>query len=166
MSASRSLPQVATTVALISRALHMRIGAKFFPRHFTTTALNSSSSSSSLAPYAFLDCGGYRKLERFGEVICSRSCPTAYWKAGLSSSVWKQAMVSYTGSSGNAGEWSGAAPSQWNIHYQDDLNLTFKLDLSDLGQVGIFPEQFINWKWLNGLLLGGGRCSCRYECAR
>ena len=104
------------------------------------------------SPYAFLDCGDYRKLEKFGDVICSRSCPAAYWKPGLDPKTWEKASVSYTGLSGNAGNWSGTMPFDWSISFRD--NIYFNLNLSDLGQIGVFPEQAVNWEWMEGLLMG------------
>eukprot|EP01041_Mallomonas_annulata_P008635 gene8635-17811_t len=102
--------------------------------------------------YSFLDCGDFKRLERFGNVLVSRSCPAASNRPKLPPSYWNEATIRYTGSSGKAGVWTGLdkIPSEWNISFGD---IRFCLAPSDLGQVGIFPEQQDNWQWIQQQLM-------------
>ena len=140
---------LATMVLALSSAY---IWAKFNKRCHLHRQVAGAKLHSSTSPYTFLDCGGYRKLEKFGNVICSRSCPTAHWKPRLGAREWEKALVTHVGSSGKVGKWSGTVPDDWSICFHD--NIFFNLNLSELGQIGIFPEQATNWKWLDGRLMG------------
>ena len=112
-------------------------------------------STLSLHQYEFLDCGNGQKLERFGEVYVKRSCPTAVdWKPLLSDAVWKKADVCYSGVSGSAGNWvvyknDGDIPEHWSVAFG---SIQFSLALSEIGQLGVFPEQKVNWEWLSKTL--------------
>lgn len=107
--------------------------------------------------YEYLDSGNFFRLERFGQRIIARSCPTAKWKI-KNESIWNtKNIIKYTGSSGKIGSWSiGEKQLQltdiekdWNLRIG---NVSFQLQLSDYGQVGVFPEQSINWIWIQDIL--------------
>jgi 23S rRNA G2069 N7-methylase RlmK/C1962 C5-methylase RlmI len=101
--------------------------------------------------YEIIDCGNYKRLERFGSVIVSRTCPTASWNQALSPKTWKQAILSYDGESGKSGTWTGIdkIPSNWTVSLN---NISFNLVPTSYGQIGIFPEQEENWKWIQNQL--------------
>lgn len=100
--------------------------------------------------YEYLDSGNFLRLERFGNVIVSRSCPTAKWsKSNSMLAQWNHPHLTYIGQSGKRGVWEGktdAVQSDWIVHF--DQVGSFYLQLSEYGQVGVFPEQESNWRWL------------------
>ncbi|MEM8945773.1 MAG: class I SAM-dependent methyltransferase [Planctomycetota bacterium] len=93
--------------------------------------------------YELIDFGEGRKLERFGPVVFDRPCPTAVNAAKQNASAWRNAC-SFAGDRAAEGKWTrtfkpfavAAAGSE--------------LELAPLpsGQVGLFPEQFANWRWI------------------
>jgi 23S rRNA (cytosine1962-C5)-methyltransferase len=104
--------------------------------------------------YEYIDSGNLFRLERFGDILVSRSCPTAKWpKTAALSSRWAQAQLKYIGQSGKRGTWQGkldAVQSNWTVSF--DRIGSFRLQLSEYGQVGVFPEQESNWHWIQNVL--------------
>mgnify|MGYP000145779685 CR=1 FL=1 len=100
--------------------------------------------------YAFLDCGGHRKLERFGEITLVRPCPTAVWPPKLSKEVWEKAHAEFIRKPAG-GEWqkNAALPETWKISWGV---VQLYLRLAAGGQVGVFPEQADNWEWVHRLV--------------
>src|SRR4051794_26936291 len=97
--------------------------------------------------YVLLDTGGYKKLEKFGEIIVSRPEPQAVWDQSQSDAEWeKQAHAIFRKDPKNPekGEWliKKGVKEQWFLPYKSpQLNLNFRLGLSSFKHVGIFPEQ-------------------------
>ena len=93
--------------------------------------------------YELLDFGAGRKLERFGAWVLDRPCPTA---ADLRPKLtnWKQATGKYRGE-----RWTPAT-ADWSPARVDVPQLGFALGIEPLpsGQIGVFPEQFSNWRWI------------------
>ena len=114
--------------------------------------------------YEFLDCGGYKRLERFGNLHVIRSCPSASWSVG-SAALWAGvSTISYEGTSGKVGQWTPShIPSNWRVAFDigddDGPEIAFSLAMSDQGQVGVFPEQLQNWKWIFRVLHNGSTSS-------
>lgn len=86
-----------------------------------------------MSDYALLDCGGGRRLERFGGVLVSRPAPGAHWRRGLPDDAWNAAELSFTKESG----WRGDAPADWTVRLG---GVTTGLRPAGAGQVGVFPE--------------------------
>ena len=100
--------------------------------------------------YELLDFGRGRKLERFGRYLVDRPCPTAEDETPqLSRDAWAQADARYEREEGRAGRWQQqkALDDDWRVGSD---GLLFRLRLTESGQVGIFPEQQENWKWILG----------------
>ena len=100
--------------------------------------------------YALLDSGNRARLESFGGRVLSRPCPSATWRPGLPSAEWQAAELSLT-----ADGWSGAdAGGEWRLSTESG----FSLDLwpGENGQVGAFPEQWDNWRWLKATCEAAG----------
>ena len=97
--------------------------------------------------YELLDSGYCKKLERFGSFRITRPDPRALWQPRLPQAEWRKALASFQGKSKETGKWSksGQIPEKWLIHYK---NLVFQLRFSDFKNIGIFPEQAVNWEWL------------------
>jgi hypothetical protein len=65
------------------------------------------------------------------------------WKAGGVRSDLSQHVLERQGDNDNIN-------STWRLQFESWM--TFQLILSDMGQVGIFPEQAANWKWIRSVL--------------
>ncbi|MEM6331556.1 MAG: class I SAM-dependent methyltransferase [Planctomycetota bacterium] len=99
--------------------------------------------------------GGGRKLERFGTVVCDRPCPAAHTPVG-DRSRWGQAATRYTGAKVGDGRWVSPQPTTIassgreavEVPLADGLAFQMRVELSPAGQVGLFPEQFANWRWI------------------
>lgn len=101
--------------------------------------------------YELLDSGNCKKLERFGDFIIVRPDPRALWLPSLSKAEWDKALASFQGKTKETGKWSRPPqiPERWRIHYK---NLSFQLRFSDFKNIGIFPEQAVNWEWLQSVI--------------
>ena len=112
--------------------------------------------------YELIDCGGFEKIERFGQYITIRPEPQALWDAKLSQKEWeKMAHVRFVPNSSSSGSWKKLKemPDRWTIDYPlHSLNLKnsnlktdtlrFRLALTSFKHVGIFPEQASNWEYI------------------
>lgn len=94
--------------------------------------------------YELLDCGGGRRLELFGKTIVDRPCPQAEWTV-LAPQEWKRVQALYDRE--NLHDWmpESVFPDPWQMKIDD---LTIELRPSRNSQVGIFPEQRENWRWM------------------
>jgi 23S rRNA (cytosine1962-C5)-methyltransferase len=108
-----------------------------------------------LPVYELLDFGAGRKLERFGEWILDRPAPGADGPV-KHKELWKSATARYSGDRTTEGEWT---PKKWrdpSCEFRVELagGKQFTLILSPLpsGQIGVFPEQVINWRRINSSL--------------
>lgn len=103
--------------------------------------------------YELIDAGGGKKLERWGGIITIRPELQAYFHSGLPFSEWKKmAHWEFVEKRANKGTWRPLkknALSTWNIKYG---RLTFKLELTNNKHIGLFPEQKINWEYLESNL--------------
>jgi len=102
--------------------------------------------------YELIDSGNRRRLERFGKYIFDRPAPQAKWEKSLGS-VWQKANAFYI-REGKKREWVGKSLDSWDISLGD---LTLELRQSPNNQVGIFPEQYENWKWIDEKIREAGR---------
>ena len=92
--------------------------------------------------YELIDCGDGRRLERFGDVTIERPAKQAVFAKKLGTKEWGTADAVF-----DYGEWS----------FKKDLSGGLALELGPVrmnlkfassGQLGIFPEQILNWDWL------------------
>lgn len=97
--------------------------------------------------YELLDCGDGRRLEKFSDVIIDRPAPQAIWSKSAKVTAWKSAQAYYERSSKGNGRWRADSvfPDNWQVQIDD---IIIELHASSNNQVGIFPEQLINWRWL------------------
>jgi len=96
--------------------------------------------------YELIDCGDETRIERFGDRIISRPCPMAFWSSMSKESMDIQPDAIYSRNETEKG-WHkiNDMTDSWNISVGP---LTAELRFSQNGQVGIFPEQEENWKWI------------------
>jgi 23S rRNA (cytosine1962-C5)-methyltransferase len=97
--------------------------------------------------YELLDFGHHRRLERFGDYVISRPCPSAAQASRRRGSLWQHAHARFERTTPDLGVWkySQKMPTTWTVSYQ---RCTFELRCSDHGQVGLFAEQADNWDWI------------------
>ena len=103
--------------------------------------------------YELIDCGNGRKLERFGEITLIRPEITATSKPHLSETQWKEmANAEFVETSKNSGKWNifKQIPETWQMSYNSPsgIRLTAELSLTTSKHIGIFPEQIINWLFI------------------
>jgi 23S rRNA (cytosine1962-C5)-methyltransferase len=99
--------------------------------------------------YEFLDSGNGRKLERFGQFVLSRPCSQAVWQKQLPEEIWKKADAIFTREEENRWIKRAELPQQW---FCDVEGIQFKIQPTDFGHLGIFPEQHTYWRWMRDLL--------------
>jgi 23S rRNA (cytosine1962-C5)-methyltransferase len=89
-----------------------------------------------------LDCGGGRRLERFGDIVVDRPAPPADWIPRLPPADWKRAGLRWA-----SGEWSrGGGLKPWAVKV---AGLTLEVRPAAGGQLGVFPEHAGTWTWLD-----------------
>jgi len=95
--------------------------------------------------YELLDAGDGRRLERFGDRIVDRPA-AATIDPRQDPGAWGQADLRFHRNTG----WEGRAGIQpWSVQLD---GLTFELRPTEAGQVGLFPEQAPNWRWLRRIV--------------
>lgn len=92
--------------------------------------------------YELLDAGDGRRLERFGPHVVDRPAVAADGPI-RDPATWSQATIRFDRYAG--WEPAGATVEPWSVRL---AGLTFELRATDTGQVGLFPEQAPNWRWL------------------
>lgn len=112
--------------------------------------------------YELLDFGDGRKLERFGEFVVDRPSPSADGVPRAEHELWRGATARYQRSDGDQGVWKPprALPPRWTATFalslqssaplgeSSNVAVTFQLQSSPFGHIGVFPEQRENWEWI------------------
>lgn len=114
--------------------------------------------------YALLDSGNGKRLEKFGQYILVRPDPQCIWKPTLPQSEWQQADAIFEKTSGDKQSFPSAnaerkgiwkkktkLPEKWEMSYG---NLKFWIKLSPFKHTGVFPEQAVQWDFLQSVILG------------
>lgn len=91
--------------------------------------------------YELIDSGDGRKLERFAQYTFDRPCPLATWQPAQAPELWRAANATFLD-----GSWEGELPPDAWIKAGDAI---LPLRLLEGGQVGVFPEQAVNWRWIS-----------------
>lgn len=100
--------------------------------------------------YSLLDSGHGQKLERFGPQTIIRPASQAVYPPRLPKSDWDQAGSLFS-REGKAGWRRNTLPKFWSIELE---GIRFKLEPTDFGHLGIFPEQKEQWRWLQETISG------------
>lgn len=99
--------------------------------------------------YELLDSGEGEKLERFGSVVLSRPDPQALWKK-YDVSLWKKSDGAFTREEkGSSWDMKTGTPDRWEIAFG---GLKFLIKPTTFKHVGLFPEQAVNWSWMQGIV--------------
>lgn len=87
--------------------------------------------------YELIDFGRGEKLERFGNQFIIRSESKALTNRSLSREKWQELVKS-------------SSHSIWQIEFGLDSHNSFKMELKKghSKQIGLFPEQAPNWRWI------------------
>jgi 23S rRNA (cytosine1962-C5)-methyltransferase len=97
--------------------------------------------------YECIDAGGGEKLERWGDIILRRPDPQAMWPIAEETGLWRKPHALYHRSKAGGGEWEikKSFPEFWTIRFNE---LTFKVSPTGFKHTGLFPEQAVNWEWM------------------
>ncbi len=102
--------------------------------------------------YELIDTGDGYRLERFGKYTVARPDPQIIWHQHLSKSEWLKADAIFakdpTNTSAQAKEkWQNRnhVPDKWLMKYK---NLSFYAELSPFKHTGVFPEQHLQWDFI------------------
>ncbi len=99
--------------------------------------------------YEILDFGNGRKLERLGGRLLDRPSPPAEgFQTTEGVFQWRQAEGKFSRSDGLKGswQWRDEAPKSWLM---DTGMFQLELKPTEVGHLGVFPEQRSNWKWIH-----------------
>lgn len=108
-----------------------------------------NSSTPDLERYRLLDHGDGRRLESFGGIVLDRPAPQAA-APKRAPDLWPEAFARFTRDE-TGGSWKRFRHIEepWLVTVDD---IRFELALSPQGQVGLFPEQLANWRWLRDVV--------------
>lgn len=100
--------------------------------------------------YQLIDAGNDKKLESWGGIVTIRPERQAYFKPGMSFKEWHEiAHLEFVAQGKKNGKWikhRNFNSSNWFVNYE---KLTFQLETTKFKHVGLFPEQFTNWKLIS-----------------
>ncbi|MFA6797392.1 MAG: class I SAM-dependent methyltransferase [Candidatus Paceibacterota bacterium] len=96
--------------------------------------------------YELIDSGNEEKLERYGKYVLRRPDPQALWNKTLSEKEWKNAdAVFYQDGDRKGWRKNKEMQNEWQISFDD---LKFNIKPTAFKHTGVFPEQFINWRFI------------------
>ncbi|HAZ15355.1 MAG TPA: hypothetical protein DCY54_01735 [Parachlamydiales bacterium] len=98
--------------------------------------------------YQFIDSGDQKKLERFGEYLLIRPSASALWKPSLTKE-WKEADAAFTREKESRWSFRRSLPSSWVVEASSFL---FKIEPTDFGHVGLFPEHLALCSWMEEVI--------------
>ncbi len=90
--------------------------------------------------YELLDSGNLKRLERFGKYVISKPDPQVIWKPGKK--AWEKVDATFLNDT-----WDKQSdfPQKWEMSYK---NIKFYAKLTPFKHTGVFPEQVINWEFM------------------
>lgn len=97
--------------------------------------------------YTLLDSGNSLRLEKFGPYTVVRPDPQAIWQPTEPRKTWESADVLFTRTSADSGKWhfQKKLPEKWLMHWK---NLSFWTRLTSFKHTGVFPEQSLQWDFI------------------
>lgn len=101
--------------------------------------------------YELIDSGNGEKLEQFHGYNIIRPDPRVLWETSAPVHVWQKADAVFVRNTPESGTWNSKKnpPTPWHFHHAD---YTFLLRPTNFKHVGIFPEQAVNWQWLETIV--------------
>lgn len=106
--------------------------------------------------YEILDASCGEKLERWKNIILTRPDPQIIWKSKKDKALWNSSYANYHRSSKGGGEWEfkRKLPDSWTVSYRE---LKFNIRPTGFKHTGLFPEQAVNWDYLNNKIKSANR---------
>lgn len=105
--------------------------------------------------FELIDCSEGEKLERWGDYTLVRPDPQVIWKTPKEDLRWSRRNARYSRSSKGGGSWDKEKlPDSWQIKYGD---LIFNIKPMNFKHTGLFPEQAVNWDYMQDKIRGAGR---------
>lgn len=98
--------------------------------------------------YELIDSSNGERLERWGNIILIRPDPQIIWNTPKINPLWRKAHARYHRSSSGGGKWEvyKKHPDVWKIRFND---LCFQIKPMGFKHTGVFPEQAVNWLFLD-----------------
>ncbi|MCL2363373.1 MAG: class I SAM-dependent methyltransferase [Defluviitaleaceae bacterium] len=114
--------------------------------------------------YTLIDTGDGQKFERWGNVTVVRPDPQAIWPR-CADVDWSAADMRYHRSKSGGGQWEmlRAVPEAWTIGYD---KMRFHIRPTGFKHMGLFPEQAVNWRWMQTLIRAEQKNAARREPIR
>jgi len=105
--------------------------------------------------YEVLDTGDGEKLERWKNVVLCRPDPQVIWPKAKPE-LWETADAHYLRSSRGGGDWQfyHKLPQRWVLTLKD---LKFYVRPTGFKHTGLFPEQAVNWLWMQERIQNANR---------
>ena len=106
--------------------------------------------------YELIDAASGQRLERWGGDIFMRPDPMAIWEVRAETAPWKNVAARYQRSDKGGGNWEffKKLPAEWTLSYRE---MTFKVKPMGFKHMAVFPEQAVNWDWIDGLIRNANR---------
>lgn len=106
--------------------------------------------------YELIDCSDGERLERWGNIILIRPDPQIIWSTPKKNPLWRKANARYHRSSNGGGKWEiyKNHPDMWKIKFNE---LCFQVKPMGFKHTGVFPEQAVNWLFLNEIIKSSKR---------
>lgn len=101
--------------------------------------------------YQFIDSGNGEKLERFGPITLIRPCSQALWEPTLDQNIWNKADSRFERLPESKWIDRTKIPHNWHVLLK---GLTFKIERTSFGHVGLFPEHSEMWDWIKEQIEG------------
>ena len=103
-----------------------------------------------------MDTAAGERLERWGKVLLIRPDPQIIWETPRENAGWKKADARYLRSSSGGGHWEEwrKLPPVWQVSYGE---LTFRIKAMGFKHTGLFPEQAVNWDFVQKKIRTAGR---------
>lgn len=108
-----------------------------------------------MADYRLLDFGDGRKLESIGDFIIDRPSPAACGYPKLKPRIWRNANSVFVNAEKQKG-WRHYRVWPNPLHVDCD-SFRMPVEPTPFGHIGLFPEQYPNWKWIHQYVETGCR---------
>lgn len=97
--------------------------------------------------YELIDCSDGERLERWGNIILIRPDPQIIWHSERRNPLWRNAHARYHRSNKGGGHWEmyKKVPDSWSVRFK---SLIFNVKPMGFKHTGVFPEQAVNWDWV------------------
>jgi 23S rRNA (cytosine1962-C5)-methyltransferase len=105
--------------------------------------------------YELVDSGLGQKLEKYGPYTFARPDPEALWNRSLTAKEWDNADLKFI-RKGTRTQWiiKEGIPKSWTVEFG---GLTFSIKPTSFKHTGLFPEQLLNWQWMEEVIKNENR---------